>query len=690
MAIMFPKEPKPETQSAAEKFLFEKMRSQLPDDYQIYHSVAWQLPNRDGHIQDGETDFVIIDPFSGILILEVKGGKKITFDGRTSEWRSNGNLIDDPFAQGKKAKYSLLGRLSEILGQDVSSAVRYAVAFPEVQIKESIRLDAPRAIILDANDIDNLSQWFKIAFQRMSSDPMYKSLEINDDQLKKLQRMFAPSWEFSPPQQKYFEDVDVIIKQLTEDQYRTIDLLQRYRRAKISGCAGSGKTLVAVEKAIRLDREGFKVLILCFNPYLAANLRQRVQGTDIVVADLTGFIHSLISNIDKPDVFTTRVRSKFPTPWTQYDEPTSDELELAFDILLREPANFDAVIVDEGQDFREGWWMIAEACLRDPQNGIFYIFYDDNQLIYPLRTNLQFPIHEIPFQLSLNCRNAGKIFELVQKLHPDAPKVNEQLVGKGVFIETIYSGEGELLRQLREAFRVLENDSPRLKDFVVITAETSDCQRSKFNGFIVDSLDQSASSPKCYLKWQDAVTRYLRPYGLMVGELSAQPWPNEKDIRIVASCCSLYSERYKSDLRKDKSYWDKYSLEWTMDHYGELFLHWKQDKELEIPGRDKLAFFKSPNWAKSLPPGKLRYRLTPINDQPNYPDFVNVQLTDIPSYKGLEAKGVIFVNYNSVALNDDQLRASLYVALSRARGLLYVITPFSIQNKISELSASIN
>ena len=71
--------------------------------------------------------------------------------------------------------------------------------------------------------------------------------------------------------------MNVVIEQLTEEQYVILDYLKRHRRAAISGSAGSGKTLVALEKAIRLYRDGFSVLFLCHNPYLANSLRLRVE-----------------------------------------------------------------------------------------------------------------------------------------------------------------------------------------------------------------------------------------------------------------------------------------------------------------------------------------------------------------------------------------------------------------------------
>ena len=47
---------------------------------------------------------------------------------------------------------------------------------------------------------------------------------------------------------------------------------------------------------------------------------------------------------------------------------------------------FDAVVVDEGQDFRELWWTSLESVFRDPDDkACYYVFFDPNQNLYVQR-----------------------------------------------------------------------------------------------------------------------------------------------------------------------------------------------------------------------------------------------------------------------------------------------------------------
>jgi superfamily I DNA/RNA helicase len=55
--------------------------------------------------------------------------------------------------------------------------------------------------------------------------------------------------------------------------------------------------------------------------------------------------------------------------------------------LRHVPQRFDAIVVDEGQDFLEGWWYPLQFCLADPDRSVLYIFHDDNQQIYRRATS---------------------------------------------------------------------------------------------------------------------------------------------------------------------------------------------------------------------------------------------------------------------------------------------------------------
>jgi len=127
---------KPERDTA--RFLVD----QLPNDCAIYHSYPWLKTDRNDRgnttIKEGETDFVIILPSHGMLILEVKGGE-ITYDEDTREWNrvlGNGRLkpIQDPFEQASRNTHYLENAIKRRGYQGANSlpfAYGYALIFPD-------------------------------------------------------------------------------------------------------------------------------------------------------------------------------------------------------------------------------------------------------------------------------------------------------------------------------------------------------------------------------------------------------------------------------------------------------------------------------------------------------------------------------------------------------------------------------
>src|SRR6266699_6212733 len=364
------------------------------------------------HPQDGEADFVIAHPDRGVLVVEVKGGT-IRRDGKSGRWMTSTsgitNGIADPVEQAKDSKYVLLDRLK--LALDRYIVIGHAVAFPDVEIKSTfLGLALPRQIVLDATDLPQLAPWVRRALDYWDGRYSQQETPLGQDGLKQLISMLGNQWVIRPALWRQFDEEGRQLMQLTKQQYAILDSLNRHRRVIISGFAGSGKTLLAVEKAVRLSRQGFRTLLVCYNSNLAADLRQRL--TDVaplwIMLDVDTF-HNLCFRLAReygvpiPDGThdTNYFASVLPT--------------VLADVAMRSKARYDAMIVDEAQDFDPGWWQPLRSLLRDGENGIWYLFFDDNQRLYD--RPLQFPIDVPPYQLTINCRTTQRIHDQVLKVN---------------------------------------------------------------------------------------------------------------------------------------------------------------------------------------------------------------------------------------------------------------------------------
>src|SRR4051794_15284901 len=103
MAQMHPAKPSASTQSNAERRLFEKFRTELPDDVHVIHSLGIAQHKTKPW---AEIDFVVVAG-EGLFCLEVKGGK---VERKNDVWYSAGErLKESPFQQVGSAAAALFG-----------------------------------------------------------------------------------------------------------------------------------------------------------------------------------------------------------------------------------------------------------------------------------------------------------------------------------------------------------------------------------------------------------------------------------------------------------------------------------------------------------------------------------------------------------------------------------------------------
>src|SRR6185295_7284317 len=71
---------------------------------------------------------------------------------------------------------------------------------------------------------------------------------------------------------------------LTPEQAYALDMLRRLPRAAVSGAAGSGKTLLAIEIARHCARNGRRTLLTCLNKRLGQYLRDATADEPKITA----------------------------------------------------------------------------------------------------------------------------------------------------------------------------------------------------------------------------------------------------------------------------------------------------------------------------------------------------------------------------------------------------------------------
>ncbi len=423
--------------SAGEARVYRALRSQLPREYLVLFQVGWILRKENERAKDGETDFVICHPDAGYLCIEVKGGG-IGFNAENDNWYSidrhgQRHEINNPIGQSLRAKYSIGTKLSEdrrwrAIG--VTNAVRgHAVFFPDVgSTGQFSRPDMPRALIGSTSDLENIKIWVDSAFQYWRNiDKGIKS--IGPKGVAAIKEIFAKSFEVKPLIASSLREQDAKRLILTNDQIRVLDFIRSHRRVAISGGAGTGKTVLAIEKAKRLALEGFKTLLTCYNRQLANFLKSACADVpNLEVISFHQLCHRRIEAADGISGRSLLSEAKLTYPGKDlFDVQLPNALMYSVDVL-NEP--YDAIVCDEGQDFREEYWLPLELLLKSSTECPFYIFYDDNQNLYKRTSN--FPVPGIAFSLTSNCRNTDQIHDAAYALYAGSPVTRPNNPGEDV------------------------------------------------------------------------------------------------------------------------------------------------------------------------------------------------------------------------------------------------------------------
>ena len=157
--------------------------------------------------------------------------------------------------------------------------------------------------------------------------------------------------------------------QLDLSQISILENLEENDRLLIRGPAGTGKTLMARETALREARQGKRVLFLCYTEALAAFLMACLKEPGLTVAAVRIFASNLLGE-SAPEKPVGQV--------SEYWEGVS--LRAAVDGLPPVDQRWETVIVDEGQDFSGDDWELVKECVHP--EGKLWVFADRAQAFW--------------------------------------------------------------------------------------------------------------------------------------------------------------------------------------------------------------------------------------------------------------------------------------------------------------------
>jgi hypothetical protein len=387
--------------NVGEKIVYSAFKEQLPENWVVRYNFDCCIPNN-GRLGDCEADFIVAAPEYGLMFVEVKGSNGYESSG--GKWfnvRPDGSKleINDPFFQANRTKHTIIDHFSKLLRvskQDFPGIYGHVVMYPNARVRASIPSSQDRMIIFTYGDMSNLKEKMISAFKEWGFADQGGKFRSHFERMKKL---LEEDSEFVPVAAADSDEDERKINELTRMQYNSFKAILNNKRVHIKGVAGSGKTVIANWGANALADERKKVLYLCYNNLLASWMNSQKEKTGkFEIYSFFSFCRKIVEG--KGGSFQQRPGE------TDFYEKRAIDLSLeAIDKMVADE-KYDAVFVDEAQDFNSDWWFVIENLLKDEKSSALYLFYDPKQGLYNHENN--FPEGMI-CELTQNCRNTKKI-----------------------------------------------------------------------------------------------------------------------------------------------------------------------------------------------------------------------------------------------------------------------------------------
>ncbi len=250
----------------------------------------------------------------------------------------------------------------------------------------------------------------------------------------------------------------IVFHRMLEEQSGILNFLSEQKTAVINGAAGTGKTMIAVEKAQRHAIAGEKVLFLCYNAQLKSYLSENYAHENIDYYTISGLACKLCNTI------------------TPNYEKLKSVLE---DMYVFDNFPYMHIVIDEGQDFgidaveETGIIDVLKSIIIDikPDNASFYIFYDKLQLVQSRKIPQYISDADCKLTLYRNCRNTENIATTsLAPVTERKPKLINDCI-KGVPAKLHFCDSAEKARErLDLIIDTLKGQG--VKDIIVLTCKT--------------------------------------------------------------------------------------------------------------------------------------------------------------------------------------------------------------------------
>lgn len=381
----------------AERDVLNFLYKNLDNSFEIYFHP---------YLNGDRPDIIIMRKNYGVMIIEVKDWNVNDFSVISlREWsryigfkdgKPDYVTVKSPMIQAKSYKNNLYNlHVQELLEMKINNLQTFNIVCCAVYFHNSTSADIKSFLKINTGETNKIitkdgvdligsdaltDENFKTLLEQRYLMTKAPSKLFTDSLYKNFRRILAPAMHLKTQGQSFHysaKQKDIIFSQKLEQRVR--------------GVFGSGKTTVLVARAVQAYKRALKrnahprILILTYNITLKNYILDKLKQVDeefplenFVIINYHQFIKAELNNIginiEKPkelgsDSFTTNMEKKF-----------YGNIDL-FEQYKDRIAKYDAVFIDEIQDFHRAWMDIIKNYFRDPE-GDYVLFGDVKQNIY--------------------------------------------------------------------------------------------------------------------------------------------------------------------------------------------------------------------------------------------------------------------------------------------------------------------
>jgi hypothetical protein len=430
---------------AGEKRFAYRLEDKLEEDYLCWYDVS--IGERTQH-----PDFVVFHPSRGVLVLEVKDWKPSTMlnvDKQHAQILTPQGIknVLNPIEQARQYMFAITNKLERDPQLTWSDGKwKGKLIFPYGH--GLVLTNMTRKQFDDANLREVLPEHLVICQDEIteSVDPesfqkrMWGMFPIKFDRHLTLPQIDRIRWHMFPEirltqQQDMFSaqgeretEIPDILRVMDIQQEQLARSLGEGHRV-IHGVAGSGKTLILGYRAEHLAKVCQRpILVLCYNKTLATKLAQMIEAKGLTEKVNVVNFHAWCSR--QLEVYHAG-KPPYNSDLNVYFEECVNRVNHSVEQKIIPSAQYDAVLIDEGHDFKPEWFKLVVQMIH-PETNSLLVLYDDAQSIYSGSKKLRFSFSSVGVQakgrttiLKLNYRNTAEILSVARAFADELLSTNE-------------------------------------------------------------------------------------------------------------------------------------------------------------------------------------------------------------------------------------------------------------------------